>query len=78
MSNEAAPSRSLIHPAAWQDAKTVLDVTLRAHKQLHCDLVEVGKLAAAFGVEIDVAAAIRSQASVSDLLIELRDELCLK
>ncbi len=77
MPDEAAPSLSC-HPASWRDAESKIDVMLRAQMQRHLDLIELGHMAEAFGVQIDISAAIRSHASVSDVLAEIRDELCLK
>lgn len=77
MPDEAAAAALSCHPASWRDAETKIDVMLRAQMQRHLDLVELGKLAAAFGVEVDIGAAIRSNASVSDILAEIRDEMIL-
>ena len=76
MPDEAAAALSC-HPASWRDAETKIDVMLRAQMQRHLDLIEIGKLASAFGIDIDVGAAIRSNASVSDILAEIRDEMIL-
>uniref|UniRef100_A0A9E8A5H7 Uncharacterized protein n=1 Tax=Bosea sp. NBC_00436 TaxID=2969620 RepID=A0A9E8A5H7_9HYPH len=53
----------------------LISLGVATETQRSLDLVEVGKLAEALGVEVDISNAIRSSASVSDVLIEVRDEL---
>lgn len=67
-------ARSRHHPAAWRGLGPV-ELGVATETQRCLDLVEVGKLADALGVKIDIAAAIKSSASVSDVLAEIRDEL---
>lgn len=62
------------HPAAWRRLGPI-ELAVAAETQRCIDLVEVGKLAEAFGVTIDISSAIQSKASVSDVLIQIRDEL---
>lgn len=76
--NVADPTAPVTHPRTWMGVRDILDLQLRVHGQLCRDIVSIGQLATALGVPIDIAKAIRSQASVSDLLDEIREALLFR
>lgn len=70
-----APSHC--HPANWRSLDAV-GRAVAAENQRAIDLCEVGRMAEAMGVKIDIIGAIKSSASVSDILNEIRSELILR
>lgn len=72
------PDCLVIHPASWMSATSMLDLQLKVHQQRCVDLVAVADMAKSLGVTIDVPAAIKGFASVSDVLDEIKDTLLLK
>ena len=66
------------HPTQWHSAKTLGDLQYRAHSQRMIDLIALHELGLAVGVTASTADAVKSWASVADVVAEISEALAIR